>query len=434
MAYSEEPVPEKPDPEESTSEPRKQPGTYTRRAVLTGAVAAMGTTMLQQVAPERPPVPEDPTKVLGTVVSARSDRSPFEQPGRHVAEQPPHSSASWTPLEDLHGTITPADLHFERHHAGIPSIDPEQYQLLIHGLVERPMVFTLADLKRLPAVSRLNMIECSGNGGRAYHTNELVPDRKPGQIDGLTSTSEWTGVALRTLFREVGVLPEATWFVAEGQDAAVLNRSIPIEKAWDDAMIAYGQNGEALRPAQGYPARLMLPGWEGNTHIKWLRRIELTDQPAMTREETSKYTDPLPNGTARQFSFVMDAKSIITSPAYPDVLTGPGWWEIRGLAWSGRGRIERVEISTDGGSTWHLAELQTPVLPKCHTRFRYLWQWDGNPTTLMSRATDETGYTQPTREVLQSVRGPGTSYHYNNIRAWHVGAGGQVFFDANQEA
>jgi sulfane dehydrogenase subunit SoxC len=330
--------------------------------------------------------------------------------------------------------MTPADLHFERHHAGIPAIDPEQYQLLIHGLVERPMVFTLADLKRLPAVSRLYMIECSGNGGTAYHPDEPPPRRTPGQVDGLTSTSEWTGVALSTLFREVGVLPEATWFVAEGQDAAVMARSIPIEKAWDDALIAYGQNGEALRPPQGYPARLLLPGWEGNMQIKWLRRIELTDQPAMTREETSHYTDPLPDGTARQFSFVMDAKSIITSPAYPDVLTEPGWWEIRGLAWSGRGKIEQVEVSTDGGATWDVAELQDPVLPKCHTRFRHLWQWDGNPTILMSRATDETGYTQPTREVLRSVRGPGTSYHYNNIRIWNVGADGQVFFGATREA
>ncbi|MEZ4702584.1 MAG: sulfite dehydrogenase [Rhodothermales bacterium] len=402
--------------------------------MLTGAVGAMGATLLPQAAPERPQVPDDPTKVLGNVVSARSERSPFEQPARHVPQQPQHSSASWTPLEDLHGIITPSDLHFERHHAGIPAIDPERYQLLIHGLVERPMVFSLADLQRLPAVSRLNMIECSGNGGTAYHPDEPPPDRKPGQIDGLTSTSEWTGVPLSLLFREVGVLPEATWFVAEGQDAAVMARSIPIEKAWEDAMIAYGQNGEALRPAQGYPARLVLPGWEGNTQIKWLRRIELTDQPAMTREETSHYTDPLPDGTARQFSFVMDAKSIITSPAYPDVLSEPGWWEIRGLAWSGRGMIERVEVSTDAGATWHLAELQGPVLPKCHTRFRHLWQWDGNPATLMSRATDETGYTQPTREVLRTVRGPGTSYHYNNIRAWHVGANGRVFFGVERRA
>ncbi len=422
------PLPEESAPEKPTSESPKQPGIYTRRAVLTGAVAAMGATMVQQVAPEHPRVPDDPTKVPGQVVSARSDRSQFEQPARHVPQQPLHSSASRTPLEDLHGIITPADLHFERHHAGIPAIDPERYQLLIHGLVERPMVFSLADLKRFPAVSRLNMIECSGNGGSVYHPDKPPPERTPGQIDGLTSTSEWTGVALSTLFREAGVLPAATWFVAEGQDAAVLNRSIPIEKAWDDAMIAYAQNGEALRPAQGYPARLVLPGWEGNTHIKWLRRIELTDQPAMTREETSKYTDPLPDGTARQFSFVMDAKSIITSPAYPDVLTEPGWWEIRGLAWSGRGKIEQVEISTDGGSTWHLAELQDPVLSKCHTRFCYLWRWNGNPATLMSRATDETGYVQPTREVLQSVRGPGTAYHYNNIRVWNIGANGQVYY------
>jgi sulfane dehydrogenase subunit SoxC len=207
-----------------------------------------------------------------------------------------------------------------------------------------------------------------------------------------------------------------------------MDRSVPIDKAWDDALIAYGQNGEALRPEQGYPARLVLPGWEGNANVKWIRRIELADRPFMTREETSKYTDPLGDGTARMFSFVMDAKSIITFPAYPVILHDRGWWEISGIAWSGRGRITRVDVSTDGGKQWEPAELQQPVLPKCHTRFRYLWKWDGRETTLLSRAVDETGYMQPTLEQLRNARGLGTAYHFNHIRAWRVLGDGTVVF------
>lgn len=333
-----------------------------------------------------------------------------------------------TPLQDLDGIITPADLHFERHHGGIPEIDPERYVLLIHGMVERPMKFTLADLKRFPSRSRICFIECSGNGFSGYHRQWSSKEMTPQQLDGLTSTSEWAGVMLSTLFREVGVRPGAKWFLAEASDAAVMTRSIPIEKAWDDAMIAYGQNGEAIRPEQGYPARLLLPGWEGNAQVKWIRRIEVSDHPFMTREETSKYTDPLANCTARLFSFVMDAKSTITFPAYPFVLPEKGWWEIKGLAWSGRGSITRVDISTDGGRNWMPAELQAPVLPKCHTRFRYLWNWDGREALLMSRAVDETGYIQPTLGELMAVRGKGTFYHTNNIRAWKVQRDGQVFF------
>jgi sulfane dehydrogenase subunit SoxC len=244
----------------------------------------------------------------------------------------------------------------------------------------------------------------------------------------MTSTTEWTGVTLATLFREVGASPGATWFLAEGQDAAVMTRSVPMEKAWDDAMIAYAQNGEALRPSQGYPARLLLPGWEGNSNVKWLRRLELADQPFMTREETSKYTDPLADGTARQFSFVFDARSIITSPAYPDVVE-PGWIELRGVAWSGRGTIAQVDVSTDGGRTWQAARLQEPVLRQAHTRFRHVWRWDGSETEIMSRATDDTGYVQPTRAALRAVRGRrARRYHLNPITAWRIQPNGQVYY------
>jgi sulfane dehydrogenase subunit SoxC len=256
----------------------------------------------------------------------------------------------------------------------------------------------------------------------------MRPDRTPQNIDGLTSTSEWAGVPLALLFREVGVLPEATWFLAEGGDSVLYSRSIPAGKAMDDAMIALAQNGEALRPEQGFPARLLLPGWEGSTNVKWIRRIELSDRPFMTREETSKYTDPAKGGVARQFSFLMDVKSIITSPAYPKVLPGEGWYEITGIAWSGRGRIRGVDVSTDGGATWAAARLEEPVMPKCHTRFRYGWQWDGRETRIMSRATDETGATQPTLAELREARGIGTSYHIHHIRAWKVETDGRVVF------
>jgi sulfane dehydrogenase subunit SoxC len=400
-----------------------------RRVLLASVAGALGAHALHkagmaQVPGHAPTVPTDPTKVPGAPLSELGQRSPFERPRRIAVGSGQGSSLA--PLQDLVGIVTPADLHFERHHAGVPTIDPQRYQLLIHGMVERPQVFDLEALRRFPAVSRLHFLECSGNGTPSYRG--IRPNLSPQLIDGLTSTSEWSGVPLALLFREVGVKPGAKWFLAEGEDAAVMDRSVPIDKAWDDALIAYGQNGEALRPEQGYPARLLLPGWEGNANVKWIRRIEIADRPFMTREETSKYTDPLGDGTARMFSFVMDAKSIITFPAYPVILHDQGWWEISGIAWSGRGRITRVDVSTDGGKQWEPAELQRPVLPKCHTRFRYLWKWDGRETTLLSRAVDETGYVQPTLEQLRNARGLGTAYHFNHIRAWRVQGDGTVVF------
>jgi len=401
---------------------------FSRRVLLASIAGALGVHALQKAGfaqvPDHATVPPDPTKVPGAPLSEVGQRSRFERPRRIPIGGAQGSSLA--PLQDLCGIVTPADLHFERHHGGVPAIDPQRYKLLIHGMVEHPTVFDLHDLKRFPSVSQLYFLECSGNGGPSYR--DVRPDLSPQLVDGLTSTSEWTGVRLATLFREVGVRPGAKWFLAEGGDAAVMTRSIPIDKAWDDALIAYGQNGEAVRPEQGYPARLVLPGWEGNANVKWLRRIEVGDKPFMTREETSKYTDPLADGTARMFSFAMDAKSIITFPAYPVVLPDRGWWEISGIAWSGRGRISRVDVSTDAGRRWAPAELQPPVLPKCHTRFRYLWSWDGSETTILSRAVDETGYVQPTLEQLRTARGVGTYYHFNHIRSWRVGRDGTVTF------
>ena len=408
---------------------RRKKQKLTRRALLAGTAGAVGAGVGALSAQEQ--APADPTKVQGDLAREVGSRSRFENPKRTYFSST--RSASNTPLQDLEGIITPADLHFERHHAGIPDIDPDSYSLLIHGMVERPRTFSLADLKRFPAQGVTRFLECSGNGFRTFRNpgSDENKEKTPQDIEGLTSTSEWVGVPLRTLFEEVGVLPEAKWFLAEAMDAAVMTRSIPIEKGWDDAMVAYGQNGEAIRPEQGYPARLFLPGFEGSSNVKWLRRIEVADKPFMTREETSKYTDPLPGGKARMFSFTMDVKSIITYPAYPVRLEEKGFWEIKGLAWSGRGKIVRVDVSTDGGATWNQAALQDPVLPKCHTRFRFGWEWSGEQTTIMSRATDETGQTQPTVTELLEVRGAGTNYHYNSIRAWTVRPDGTVVFGEN---
>jgi len=407
-----------------------------RRAWLgmTSGVVAAGLLKTQadaiKLAAQEAPAstqPADPTRVPGRLVSELGQRAPAEQP-RRLVRQPALSSSSRTPLQDLYGIITPSDLHFERHHGGIPNIVAEHHELLLHGMVDRPTTFTMADLKRFPQVSRICFVECSGNGGGVYNPDRMPTEVTPQSLDGLVSTSEWTGVLLSTILREVGVSADASWLLAEGSDSAMMSRSVPLEKAMDDAILAYGQNGEAIRPEQGYPLRLVLPGWEGNACVKWLRRIEVTDRPTMTRDETSRYTDPLKDGTARQFSFVMDAKSIITFPSYPYVLPEPGWWEIKGLAWSGRGKITRVEVSTDGGRNWADAELQPPILSKATVRFRHLWDWDGDESIILSRAIDETGYVQPTVQQLWEARGERTTYHQNHQRAWKIGADGAVTF------
>lgn len=399
----------------------KEKKIISRRKLLAGTALAAGVALVKTTAgqmvhalvPE--PVPTDPTKQLGATQGKLGTRSRFEQ-----LAKVPSDTSSRTPLHLLNGTITPSDLHFERNHGGVPAIDPENYRLLIHGMVERPKVFTLQELRRLPSFSRIAFLECSGNFRTGKET--LTPQ----QICGLTSQSEWAGVLLSTLFREVGVKPGASWFLAEGSDAAVMTRSIPLEKGLRDGMLALAQNGEALRPEQGYPARLFLPGWEGNTSVKWIRRIEVTDQPYMTREETSKYTERIRDGKIRQFSFDMDARSIITFPTYP-VTVEKGWIEIRGIAWSGRGKVQQVEISTNAGKSWQMANLQEPVLDKAHTYFRYFWKWDGSATEIASRVTDDTGYVQPTLRQLVDARGTDMGgYHLNPITFWQVKQDGSV--------
>ena len=380
--------------------------------------------VMPQAAPASPAILSDATKSPGVPSGPLGERSPFEKPA--LAPLGVSSGATNTPLQQLSGTLTPSDLHFQRHHNGIAFIDPAKYSLTIHGLVERPLTFSLDELKRFPSVTRICFIECAGNGRTAYRAAK--PEMTPQDVDGMTSNAEWTGVLASTLLREAGVERSAKWVLAEGGDAAVLSRSIPMEKMQGDALIAYAQNGEPVRAANGYPARLVLPGYEGNMSVKWLRRLKVIDQPNMSRDETVKYTDPLPDGTSRQFSFVMDAKSIITSPAYPSRLTARGWWPISGLAWTGRGTITRVDVSIDGGKTWAEAEIVGAALPHAHTRFQLMWEWKGNPAQLMSRAHDETGYVQPTLAEYRRVRGKGTDYHFNAIRSWNVAADGTIGF------
>ncbi len=365
---------------------------------------------------------------LGAGRRPYGDRSSFETTAQSFnPSATPGTGSSRTPLQDLHGIITPSSLHFERHHSGVPAIDPKKHQLLIDGLVKERLVFSIEDLLRLPSVSRIHFIECAGNSGRE-HEGSPAPDAQ--KSHGLLSCSEWTGVPLKVLLDEAGIASSARWVVAEGADACRLNRSLPLEKAFDDALVVYGQNGEALRPEQGYPLRLLVPGWEGNVNVKWLSRLRVVTQPDMSREESAAYTDFMPDGSARRFSFVMEAKSVITRPSGGQSLHGPGFYDITGLAWSGRGRFTRVAVSTNAGATWTNAQLNEPVLSKALTRFTFPWSWDGKNAVLQSRCVDETGYDQPTREQLIAVRGlhpgPDGFNHYNGIKQWFVSEGGQV--------
>jgi sulfane dehydrogenase subunit SoxC len=331
------------------------------------------------------------------------------------------SASGRTPLQDLDGIITPNGLFYERHHGGVPTIDPTQHRLMLHGLVERPLIFTMDDLRRFPSESHIYFLECSGNPVYTKPYGKTASD-----LVGLLSCAEWTGVSLKLVLQEAGLKPEAKWVVAEGADAAALTRSVPIEKCLDDAMLVYSQNGERLRPQQGYPVRLLLPGFEGNMNVKWLRRLHVTAEPIYSREETSKYTDPMPDGSARQFTFYMEAKSIITRPSGGQRLSAPGFHEITGLAWSGHGKIRRVEVSIDGGKTWADAQLQEPVLTRALTRFRFPWRWNGEAAVIQSRATDETGYMQPTLAELITVRGDNSFYHNNAIWPWQIAGNGEV--------
>ncbi|GAC1408045.1 MAG: sulfite dehydrogenase [Candidatus Velthaea sp.] len=329
----------------------------------------------------------------------------------------------FSPLDRQSGIVTPNSAFFVRNHAGVPRIDPGKHRLLVDGLVKRPMTFGLEDLKRFPAVTRTHFIECAGNSNLEL---QLATAPSVQRSHGLASCARWTGVPLRLLLDEVGLAPDAKWMLAEGGDAAAYDRSIPIEKLLDDALIVYGQNDGPLRPEQGFPMRLVLPGYEGSTNVKWLRRLHAGTQPWFTREETAQYAELLPDGRSRTFGFVMDAKSVIVFPSAGERLAHRGSYEIGGFAWSGRGKIARVDVSIDGGASWVAATLHEPVLSKCFTRFTHPFAWDGRATTLMSRATDETGYVQPSHKKLLAARGYFSEYHNNAIAAWRIAPDGHV--------
>lgn len=333
------------------------------------------------------------------------------------------ASISMTPLQDMKGIITPNGLVFERYHGGVPQIKPDEHRLIIHGLVERPIIFTMEDLMRFPSVSEIKFIECPANGGMEWKGAQMEALQF---THGMLSCCEWTGVPLRVLLEEVGVKPEGKWILAEGADGSHMSRSIPIEKALDDTLVVYAQNGEMLRPEQGYPLRLLNPGWEGNTSVKWLRRLEIGDKPWYHREETSKYTDLMPDGRARKFTFVQETNSVITSPCPEKPMVQKGFLEIEGLAWSGRGKIKQVDVSFDGGVNWVPAKLKGLVLDKALTRFSLVTKWEGQPWLLQSRAIDETGYVQPTLGQLRKVRGGNSIYHKNSIHTWKVASTGEV--------
>jgi len=368
-------------------------------------------------------------RVYGAPFTGYGQPSKFEAPvirhiGRPYGDLAPGSGAALSPIESLEGIITPSSLHNIRSHSGTPDIDPKEHRLLIHGLVARPLMFTVDSLLSYPMTTRTHFIECSGNSSRA--TTPQPAQVPAGAIHGNAACSEWTGVPLRVLLEEAGVDASAKWLLAEGADSAHMSRSIPIEKAFDDALVALYQNGERLRPEQGYPVRLFLPGWEGNMSVKWLRRIKATDGPTHTKDETSKYTDPLPDGRSRQFTFEMGVKSVITRPSSTMTLPRPGLYEITGLAWSGAGRIQKVEVSTDGGATWTAATLLGEERPKSFVRFRLPWEWSGKPAVLQSRATDEKGRVQPPRKEWTARYSPDMRYHNNSIVSWAVGADGKV--------
>ncbi|SMN11265.1 Sulfur oxidation molybdopterin C protein [uncultured Candidatus Thioglobus sp.] len=336
----------------------------------------------------------------------------------------PSNGAAWSPLHQLEGMITPNGLHYERHHNGVPDIDPDKHRLFLHGMVDRPISFATADLLRYPRRSQICFIECGGNSNSSW--NKRPVKSAVGYTHGLVSCSEWTGVSMSILLAEAGVKKGARWLIAEGADAFAMNMSVPLEKILDDAMLALFQNGERLRPEQGYPMRLLVPGWEGVLHVKWLRRIQLSDRPVMARNETAKYTELLPSGKAEQFSMEMVAKSLITSPVSGSTVPQHGLFQITGLAWSGRGKVAKVEVSADNGESWAEAALEEPILAKAFTRFRIPWHWQGKAAFLKSRVTDESGYVQPEREKLIAERGRHGYFHYNAIMTLAVSKDGSV--------
>jgi sulfane dehydrogenase subunit SoxC len=406
-----------------------------RRRFLTGAAAAGAGAVAASAARAAGPDPlitdvQEWASTTGAGVDATPYGLPIEFESDVIRRNVPWltadviSSINFTPIHALDGTITPQGCAFERHHSGAISLRKEDYRLMINGLVDKPLVFSYEDLERLPRENRIYFLECAANTGMEWAGAQLNGAQF---THGMIHNMEYSGVSLRTLLNEAGVKPEGKWIFVEGADASSNGRSIPIEKALDDCLVAFKANGEALRMEHGYPARLVVPGWEGNLWVKWLRRIEVTDGPVESREETSKYTDTLANGISRKWTWEMDAKSVITSPSPQAPIThGHGPLVITGLAWSGRGAITGVDVTMDGGKNWHKARLAAPGHDKALTRFYFDTEWNGEEMFLQSRARDDTGYVQPTKNQLREVRGENSVYHNNGIQTWWVNADGEA--------
>ncbi len=415
-------------------------GLLGRRTFLRGgaafAAAVTGYTVARSAAAE--PLKDDPWSLgMGAVTPPLQTPSRFEKHVVRTLSNPNNelrNSHARTPHHLLNGTITPNSMHFSINHSGLPDIDPEKHRLVIHGLVRQPLVFTVESLSRYPMESRMAFVECSGNSAPMFSNQPVQATAQA--LHGLVSCSEWTGVRLSTLLDEAGFDPKAKWVIAEGGDALALHRSVPVKKALDDAMIGLYQNGERLMPGNGYPMRLLLPGYQGNMNVKFLRRLKLTEGPAMSYYEGKIYSQLLPDGKAYRFHFLQEVKSFITHPSFGLKMNGPGYYEISGIAYSGNGRISRVMVSADGGKTWAQAALQEPVQSKAFARFRAPWRWNGGPAVLQSRAWDEAGNAQPTRAEFVAVRGetkkPVTNLlafpnqHYNSITSWGIGSDGEI--------
>ena len=415
-------------------------GLLNRRALLRGGAVVAGamTSSGALTGAAAEPLQNDPWSLeRGLVVPAYQVPSRFEKNVVRTLSNPNNefrTSHARTPHQLLQGAITPNGLFFSICHSALPDIDPAQHKLVIHGLVKQPLVYTLDSLSRYPMVTRTHFLECSGNSAPMFSSEPLQVTAQA--IHGLVSNAEWTGVLLSTLLEETGIDPKATWLLAEGADAPSLHRSVPIKKALDDAMIALYQNGERIQPGNGYPMRLLLPGYQGNMNVKYVRRIKLIDQPAMSFFESKTYSQILPTGKMWLFHFTQEVKSFITHPSFGHALQGPGFYEISGVAYSGNGRISKVMVSADGGKSWAQAALQEPVMPKAFVRFRMPWRWDGQPAVLQSRAFDEAGNVQPTRAEFVAARGqtdkPLTTplafpnQHYNSITSWGIDSKGEI--------
>ena len=404
-------------------------------AMSTGAVGSLTGAAAEPL--RDAPLTDAPwSQEPGATIEPYQRRSRFEKDVVRTLSNPsgqPSASVARTPHHLVNGTITPNGVHFVVVYGGVPDIDPDKHRLVIHGLVQRPLVFTVEALARYPMTTRVTFLECGGNSALLFSPQPLQQNVQV--LHGMASCAEWTGVKLSTLLDEAGIDAKATWFIAEGADAPHLARSVPLKKGLDDAMIALYQNGERLMPANGYPMRLLLPGYEGNMNVKYLRRIKLVEEPAMSYWEAKIYAPILPNGKAYQFYLLQEVKSFITQPSPGINLKGPGLYEISGIAYSGAGRITKVMVSADGGKSWAETGLSEPVLSKAFTRFRMPWRWDGGPATLQSRAWDDAGNVQPTRAEFVAQRGElkavppvgaVLNQHFNAVTSWGVDGTGEL--------